>query len=187
MGVQIAPCEGAIFWGKAMPADCSLLAAPNVLVDYASCVAAFVHLHPFSGLFSRATWVVKVKPIWILMKQEMMGWQWHQMDHMHPAQTLVLCPRQIITPAPRYLFFYRPDALPDAQPTVSKRERQYGSLLVHAKCSSSDRRCDVSSHPERTPLYKEEDRWKMTVTVVRMCVPQFRGGAAPATARSQRL
>jgi len=24
----------------------------------------------------------KVKPIWILMKQEMMGWQWHQLDHM---------------------------------------------------------------------------------------------------------
>jgi len=24
----------------------------------------------------------KVKPIWILMKQEMMGWQWHQPDHM---------------------------------------------------------------------------------------------------------
>jgi len=31
------------------------------------------------------TWVAdtrKVKPIWILMKQEMMGWQWHQLDHM---------------------------------------------------------------------------------------------------------
>jgi len=24
----------------------------------------------------------KVKPIWILMKQETMGWQWHQLDHM---------------------------------------------------------------------------------------------------------
>jgi len=24
----------------------------------------------------------KVKPVWILMKQEMMRWQWHQLDHM---------------------------------------------------------------------------------------------------------
>ena len=23
-----------------------------------------------------------VKPIWIIMKQETMGWQWHQVDHM---------------------------------------------------------------------------------------------------------
>jgi len=22
------------------------------------------------------------EPFWILMKQEMMGWQWHQLDHM---------------------------------------------------------------------------------------------------------
>jgi len=73
MGVQIAPCEEAIFGGKDMPADWSRLAAPNVLVDYASRVAAFLDLHPFSGLFSGATWVVKVKPVWILMKQEMMG------------------------------------------------------------------------------------------------------------------
>jgi len=41
--------------------------------------------HPFNGLFSRTTWVSqhqKVKPLWILMKQDMMGWQWHQPDHM---------------------------------------------------------------------------------------------------------
>jgi len=24
----------------------------------------------------------KIKPIWILVKQEMMGWQWHQLDHI---------------------------------------------------------------------------------------------------------
>ena len=24
----------------------------------------------------------QVKPFWILMKQKMMGWQWHQLDHM---------------------------------------------------------------------------------------------------------
>jgi len=24
----------------------------------------------------------KVKPSWILVKQEVMGWQWHELDHM---------------------------------------------------------------------------------------------------------
>ena len=36
--------------------------------------------------FSRTTWVSqhqKVKPVWISVKQEMMGWQWHQLNHMH--------------------------------------------------------------------------------------------------------
>jgi len=43
-------------------------------------------VHPFSSLFSGTIWVSqhqKGKPFWILMKQEMMGWQWHQLDHMH--------------------------------------------------------------------------------------------------------
>jgi len=35
-------------------------------------------LHPFNGTFSRTTWVSlhqKRKPFWILLEQEMMGWQ----------------------------------------------------------------------------------------------------------------
>ena len=34
------------------------------------------------------------------------------------------CSRQITTPAPHYSVFYRPDALPAAQPTASKHWRQ---------------------------------------------------------------
>jgi len=36
-------------------------------------------------ILSRKTWVwqnQKGKPFWILMKQEMIGWQWHQLDYM---------------------------------------------------------------------------------------------------------
>jgi len=29
----------------------------------------------------------KFKPIWILMKQEMMWWQWHQLDNMQTICT----------------------------------------------------------------------------------------------------
>jgi len=42
-------------------------------------------LHPFKGLFSRTTWVSqhqKGKPLWILLEQEMMGWQWHPLAHI---------------------------------------------------------------------------------------------------------
>jgi len=43
------------------------------------------------------------------MKQEMMEWQWHQLDQTdNHANTTPL------------KFFYRPDALPDTQSTVSK-------------------------------------------------------------------
>ena len=58
----------------------------------------------------------KVKPIWILLKQETMsgsGISW-AMYKSAPRS------RQITTPAPHHLVFYRPDALPAAQPTVSK-------------------------------------------------------------------
>ena len=42
-------------------------------------------LYPFIGLFSRTIWVSwhqKGKPFWILMMQERMWWQWHQLNHM---------------------------------------------------------------------------------------------------------
>jgi len=46
-------------------------------------------LPPFNGLFSRTIRVSqhqKGKPFWILLEQEMMGWQWHQLDH-----TQIIC------------------------------------------------------------------------------------------------
>ena len=46
----------------------------------------------FNGLFSRTTWVSrhqKGKPFWILLEQEMMGWQWHQLDHVQIIFTLL--------------------------------------------------------------------------------------------------
>jgi len=41
----------------------------------------FHSVHPFNGLFSRTTWVSwhqKGEPFWILLEQEMMGWEWHR-------------------------------------------------------------------------------------------------------------
>jgi len=66
----------------------------------------------------------KVKPIWILLKQETVsgsGISW-AICKSAPRS------RQITTPAPHRSVFYRPDALPVAQPTASKHYQ----LLLNA-------------------------------------------------------
>ena len=62
----------------------------------------------------------KVKPIWILLKQEKVndsGISW-AICKSAPRS------RQITMPAPHHSVLYRPDALPAAQPTASKHWRQ---------------------------------------------------------------
>jgi len=59
----------------------------------------------------------KGKPYWILLKQEMTGWQWHQLDNTQIICTTLQTDNHTSTPS---LNFLRPDSLPDAQPTVSK-------------------------------------------------------------------
>jgi len=61
----------------------------------------------------------KVKPIWILLKQQTVsgsGISW-AIGKSAP------CSRQITTPTPHHSVFYRPDALAAAQPTASKHWR----------------------------------------------------------------
>jgi len=48
----------------------------------------------------------------------MMGWQWHQLDHMQIICTLLQTDSQASTSS---VNFYRSDAVPDAKPTLSKR------------------------------------------------------------------
>jgi len=55
------------------------------------------------------------------MKQEMMGWQWHQLDLIQIICTLLHTYNCNSTSS---FNFYRPDALPDAQPTVLRHCRQ---------------------------------------------------------------
>ena len=61
----------------------------------------------------------KVKPIWILLKQETVsgsGISWAVCKSAPRS-------RQITMPAPHHSVFYRPDALPAAQPTASMHWR----------------------------------------------------------------
>jgi len=63
----------------------------------------------------------KVEQIWILLKQEAVsgsGISW-------AICKCAPCSRQITTPAPHHLVFYRTDVLPATQPTVSKHWRQW--------------------------------------------------------------
>ena len=58
-------------------------------------------------------------------------WQWHQLGMCKSAPRS----RQITTPAPHHWVFYRPDALPAAQPTASKHWRHkvkcFSEFIIH--------------------------------------------------------
>jgi len=81
------------------------------------------HTHPFNGPFSgttRGSRYQKGKTNLDFTVARDSEWQWHQLGHM---QVCTVTPRQITTPAPHHSVFYRPDALPAAQPTASKHWR----------------------------------------------------------------
>jgi len=69
----------------------------------------------------------KVKPIWILLKQETVSGSSISWAICKSAR----CSRQITTPAPHHSVFYRPDALPTAQPTALKHWRQKFQITNH--------------------------------------------------------
>ena len=80
----------------------------------------YIHLTVF---FSRTPWASrhqKGKPFWILLEQEMMEWQWHQLDHMQIICTSLQTNNHASTSP---LSFYRLDALPATQPMASKHRR----------------------------------------------------------------
>jgi len=62
----------------------------------------------------------KVEPIWILLKQETVSGSGISWARCKSAP----CSWQIATPASHHSVFYRPDALPAAQPTASKHWRE---------------------------------------------------------------
>ena len=74
---------------------------------------------PFNGLFSRTTWVSRYQKgktnLDFTGARDSEG-QWHQLGHMHVCPSLQT-DNHASTPL---LSFYRPDALPAAQPTASK-------------------------------------------------------------------
>ena len=68
----------------------------------------------------------QVKPIWILLKQETVSGSGIRWTICKTAPRS----RQITTPAPYHSVFYRPDALPDAQPTAPKHWRPTNLTVI---------------------------------------------------------
>jgi len=91
--------------------------------QYLSSLTAALLLYTFNGLFSRITWASryqKGKTSLILNEARddgVLGWQRHQLDHMQTICTSLQTDNHINTSS---INFYTPDALPEAQPTVSK-------------------------------------------------------------------
>ena len=82
-------------------------------------VVSYTHTHPFNGPLSGTTQVSryqKGKTNLDFTGARDSEWQWHQLGMCKTAPRS----RQITMPAPHHSVFYRPDALPAAQPTASK-------------------------------------------------------------------
>jgi len=79
----------------------------------------FTHTHPFIGPLSMTTQVSryqKNKTNLDFTEARDREWQWHQLGHMQVCTLLQTDNHHSV--------FYRPDALPAIQPTVSKHRRQ---------------------------------------------------------------
>ena len=110
----------SVLWGRRLESKEHLgKTNQSTFRKVSSCWGGHTHTHPFNGPLSRTTRVSrypKGKPIWILLKQETVsgsGICW-AICKSAPRS------RQITTPATHHSVFYRPDALPAAQPTASK-------------------------------------------------------------------
>jgi len=106
----------------------------------------------------------KAKPIWILLKQETVsgsgiGWA---------ICKSAPCSRQKTMPAPHHSVFYRPDALPAAQPTASKhwRQQHWRHIISYQKFTSrvADICAAVSRRGYRIP------RVEICVNMVQNCL-----------------
>ena len=158
MGVWIPTQEGAYLWGmlwhlcacgghtqhyfsRAACGDCGLL-LPLMLCN-ARCrffcgtflpkplmwCIHYTHTHPFNGLLSGTTQVSryqKGKTNLDFTGARDSEWQWHQLGLVQVCTSLQTDNHASTPP----LSFYRPDALPAAQPTASKHWRQVMHTFV---------------------------------------------------------
>ena len=139
---------------------CSTLRSAAVIFASKSSFICHHSTHPFThthltALFPglrRWAGTRKVKPIWILLKQETVsgsGISW-TVCKSAPGS------RQITTPALHHSIFYRPNALPAAQPTVSKHWRQGGTPEVGCWIMESDR---IRNKGPRQAMHKLQKLW----------------------------
>jgi len=71
------------------------------LLQYQQVIEGHTHTHPFNGPLSGTTWVQKVKPVWILLKQKTVSGSGISCAIRNSAPRS----RQITTPAPHHSVF----------------------------------------------------------------------------------
>ena len=109
------------FWRRPVHLYSSRLS--NGLADGVTLAPTHTHTHPFNGPFSWTTRVSryqKGKTNLDFTEARDSEWQWHQLGHMQACNS---CETDNHASTPP-LSFYRPDALPAAQPTASKHWTQ---------------------------------------------------------------
>jgi len=89
----LATCLMSVFWWPMQEVwVTTLTCSAAVNVKSQQLLLLLLLLHLFNSLFTRTAWVCqhqKGKSFWILSKQEMMGWRWHQLNHMQIICTLL--------------------------------------------------------------------------------------------------
>jgi len=106
---------------------------PSTVARTDNLLDTHTHTHPLNGPFSGTTRVdqyQKGKTNLHFTEARDSEWQWHQLGHMQVCTSLQTDSHASTPP----LSFYRPDALPAAQPTASKHwrhlvDRQWTSML----------------------------------------------------------
>jgi len=93
-------------------------------------------------------------------------WQWHQLGHM-PVCTLLQTDNHASTSP---LSFYRPDALPAAQPTASKHWR-------YKPCTNSWTNWDIASKQTHRGQSSQVLQWVQIGTIWQIVWNHLRGGS----------
>ena len=103
-------------------------------------VMMMIHIHPFNGLFPGLPgWAGTRKVNLDFTGARDSEWQWQQLGHMQVCTSLQT-DNHINTSS---LNVYRPDALPDAQPTVSKHCR-IRAMAEYAVWTTQTVACEVA-------------------------------------------
>ena len=98
------------------------------------CIRDSTHTHLFNGTFSGTIQVSRYqKGKTNLDFTEARDSEW-QYGISWAICKSAPCSRQIATPAPHHSVFYRPDALPAAQPTAPKHWRHVSSVCSNVSC-----------------------------------------------------
>ena len=119
-------------------------------ISYSIHCSKLLLLHPFNGLFSRPTRVSRYQKgktsldLNEAREDEVLRWQWHQLDHIQTTCTSLQTDNHNDSSFTQLL-----QALPDAQPTVSKHcseDKQISNgickilyLIFHCSCGNKSR------------------------------------------------